>query len=905
MANKKIQEWHLAPELLQKISSGNGDMALVLADYIKKTDLIDRTQLNDNCFTGILQQLQSIRENYRNKNIRITRDDMDDALTNFFHDLEEMQEASGYTKEQIDAIIQSYFAVGGPVDTHIERKIPTIVDEVIEQSDLNNRISSIAEKTNTTDVELTRLKQTVASNKQLADDIYRSQNDKITQEDLDADLTKTLNDVSVDIQELQKQIEDAQEQSFGVGGIHNQVILINDENEFSAADIVEQIEIATTTEELNAARAALKTPILSLVAPQAVYSINLPSWNNLATTVAEEVNIPKPPEPEPTYYHVIYQYISNNNNYPLTTAIQNTLPVDQNNYENGNEVFPVEPSTTTFTESNGIWTFIGWDKTEDTISDTDIRFIGTWNFEQNIVVPTYSIRYEYYNADTASSLPIPSSVLDTLPPIEIDKHSGYYATPPNPYQSFVFDGDQLWQFISWDNEGIEIEESDITFYGGWEPVAIEAGNTEYEIYRHTYKASYQYSGTLPDEVLDTLPPETKGFTNNTEVEAIEPEITTVQKENQVWTFVGWDSNKKKINNADIVFTGTWVYSELPYYSVLYTYIGKRPDALEDETVELPVSVTDTIPANESHKLSGTNVFPANPSVMEITVDDGKWIFAGWDASSQTINDDNVTFTGTWEFEEKVVEPPYVHSSYVDYNLAAGHYIKSEGATISVSAVTSNGEQTISGSNSSSTNTAAMCIGIYGTRVKLYTSLFIPEQTIRLSVDNTSYLITLPSSKAFVDEENHIIDQGHFCFFCLEKLSEGPHRICFAIEPGKSFTIDSKISIDDGDHAGLLLASDIPDEAFYSSNLHDTGNYVDVLTGSYSFTPSSNVHVIGIDDYQQNDFETAKSGYERRLLYSPTAQKLFYMTDKGVLIVLSQPYDERLASLESRIAALEG
>ena len=44
-------------------------------------------------------------------------------------------------------------------------------------------------------------------------------------------------------------------------------------------------------------------------------------------------------------------------------------------------------------------------------------------------------------------------------------------------------------------------------------------------------------------------------------------------------------------------------------------------------------------------------------MVEVVVDDGKWLFLEWDKSSEVIDGDDITFIGSWEFVENVPEEP--------------------------------------------------------------------------------------------------------------------------------------------------------------------------------------------------------------------------------------------------------
>ncbi|MCI6272440.1 MAG: SHIRT domain-containing protein [Erysipelotrichaceae bacterium] len=74
--------------------------------------------------------------------------------------------------------------------------------------------------------------------------------------------------------------------------------------------------------------------------------------------------------------------------------------------------------------------------------------------------------------------------------------------------------------------------------------------------------------------------------------------------------------------------------------------------------ELPEAVIKLINQSIADLENGNTVDALNPSVSEVIVEGGKWVFKGYDLSSITINNSNGTFVGKWEFvEDKVVVSP--------------------------------------------------------------------------------------------------------------------------------------------------------------------------------------------------------------------------------------------------------
>lgn len=90
MANRKIQNWHLDDSLRLQIENGSGGgtgssaaLEAALAQYVKKTDKITRTQLADNVFDSVNTSIGNLRNElgqYRTIATPIGRSDLSSAL---------------------------------------------------------------------------------------------------------------------------------------------------------------------------------------------------------------------------------------------------------------------------------------------------------------------------------------------------------------------------------------------------------------------------------------------------------------------------------------------------------------------------------------------------------------------------------------------------------------------------------------------------------------------------------------------------------------------------------------------------------------------------------------------------------------------------------------------------------
>lgn len=76
-------------------------------------------------------------------------------------------------------------------------------------------------------------------------------------------------------------------------------------------------------------------------------------------------------------YRVNYKFKSEDDKN-LPQEILNLLPKDENKYKKGEKVTPAYPVQKEIKVKDEKWTFLGYDKKEQTIEDKDITFIGTW-----------------------------------------------------------------------------------------------------------------------------------------------------------------------------------------------------------------------------------------------------------------------------------------------------------------------------------------------------------------------------------------------------------------------------------------------------------------------------------------------------------------------------------------------
>ena len=86
-------------------------------------------------------------------------------------------------------------------------------------------------------------------------------------------------------------------------------------------------------------------------------------------------------------------------------------------------------------------------------------------------------------------------------------------------------------------------------------------------------------------------------------------------------------------------------SYVTFYNVSYRFQSGTPDKT------LPAAIEGYKPTDQNRYVDKANVDATKPTTTEYvdTVNDGKWVFKGYDAESKQVNIKDVEFVGTWEF----------------------------------------------------------------------------------------------------------------------------------------------------------------------------------------------------------------------------------------------------------------
>ncbi len=109
-----------------------------------------------------------------------------------------------------------------------------------------------------------------------------------------------------------------------------------------------------------------------------------------------------------------------------SNAVINTLPNDQAGIEDGLEVKPGVIEEAEIRVANGVWKFQGWDSDRKVICGSDLEFVGTWVFEED-VIPTQEA--EPISESQTDPLPTSNSQTDTVTETDAPKESDPSLSP--------------------------------------------------------------------------------------------------------------------------------------------------------------------------------------------------------------------------------------------------------------------------------------------------------------------------------------------------------------------------------------------------------------------------------------------------------------------------------------------
>ena len=342
--------------------------------------------------------------------------------------------------------------------------------------------------------------------------------------------------------------------------------------------------------------------------------------------------------PAPTY-KATHEFVSGTAGKELPQEVKSLLPSDKPDLADGTKATPTQPTKTEVQTADGTWTFKSYDKNEETINGSDVKFVGTWDFTPN---PTYKATHEFVSGTAGKELPQEAKSL--LPSDKPDLADGTKTTPTQPAKTEVKVADGTWTFKSYDKAEETVNGADAHFVGTWDFTPAP-----------TYKATHEFvSGTagkeLPQEVKALLPSDKSDLADGTKTTPTQPVKTEVETSDGSWSFQSYDKNEATINGADAKFVGTWTFvakpSPAPTYKATHEFVSGTVGK------ELPQEVKSLLPSDQANLSDGTKASPTQPVKTEVKTADGSWSFQSYDKNEATINGADAKFVGTWTFVAK-------------------------------------------------------------------------------------------------------------------------------------------------------------------------------------------------------------------------------------------------------------
>ena len=383
---------------------------------------------------------------------------------------------------------------------------------------------------------------------------------------------------------------------------------------------------------------------------------------NTVTLKVDNLSAPSNQVTTDLLYEKKHEFVSGTAGKELPQEIKDLTPETEKNLENGTKTTPTQPAKTEVQTADGTWTFKSYDKTEETINGSDVKFVGTWDFTP---APTYKATHEFVSGTAGKELP--QAVKDLLPAAKPDLADGTKATPIQPAKTEVQTADGTWTFKSYDKNEETINGADAHFVGTWDFTPAP-----------TYKATHEFvSGTagkeLPQAVKSLLPTDKSDLANGTKATPAQPVKTEVQTADGTWTFKSYDKNEDTINGADAHFVATWEFTATPSstYKAVHEFVSGTAGK------ELPQEVKALLPTDKSDLADGTKTTPTQPVKTEVETSDGTWSFQSYDKNEATINGADAKFVGTWTFVAKPSPAPTYKATHEFVSGTAGKELPQE------------------------------------------------------------------------------------------------------------------------------------------------------------------------------------------------------------------------------------
>ncbi len=343
---------------------------------------------------------------------------------------------------------------------------------------------------------------------------------------------------------------------------------------------------------------------------------------------------------------VSYVFVSGTEGEVLPETVTALKPTDQKDVIKGSRMAVIMPSQTEVETTDGRWIFTGYDTDEEafTVRREDIVLTGTWEK----IVETHMVNYAFVSDDGTV---VPEEVRAYLPAEQKTVKKGTVVTAVDPSEKQVETDHGEWNFVSYDKASVTVGNDDVTITGTW-------SYTE-DCYDVTYEFVADDGTTLPSEVQQLVPKKSQGVRGN-EVTPAKPVRRSVVVGETTWSFLRYEPESVIVERKPVKFTGTWTSEEV--HTVKYKFVsGTAGESLPDE-------ITDMLPNKETWKKGETKA-PSMPEQTDVPAKSGIWEFKGYKQGTGetyltelTMGSEDVTLTGTWEFEETKVTITYIYDS---------------------------------------------------------------------------------------------------------------------------------------------------------------------------------------------------------------------------------------------------
>ena len=369
-------------------------------------------------------------------------------------------------------------------------------------------------------------------------------------------------------------------------------------------------------------------------------------------------------------HSVSYIFKASNAGLTLPAEIDEYKPATQTGVKKGTRVSPVMPLKTEIDDTAGRWVFTGYTNMNPvTVRRSDITFTGYWTYMEE----KHVVNYVFVSSDGKA---VDQEVLDLLPQpvVQKDVAKGTTVTAKAPSKTEVETEHGVWSFNGYDKDSAVIGNEDVTFTGTW-TYAEDKHFVRYEFIADDGEE-------LPAEVSNLLPSaheEVRG----TVVSPKKPIRNSVVVGAETWSFLEYDQESVKIGTTDVKFTGTWTHAEV--HTVKYKFVSNTTGASFDDDnnkfAEGETTTEDQILAllpgddsrHEENLKKGTTKTLTPEAGKTIASKTGVWTFQGYTTnyvkggtnsyiSAFTMESEDVTLTGVWEFDETKVKVSY---RYVD------------------------------------------------------------------------------------------------------------------------------------------------------------------------------------------------------------------------------------------------